>query len=91
MSSRDPRQRDPLHVRWGALIRRKRIEACLTQAELAEAIVAASDDPHLTLDQSAVSRWESGLAAPKLRYRPLIAKALDTDHTLLFSDFQSAA
>lgn len=68
---------------WGGQIRHMRIKRCLTQADLAASVVAASDGT-LTLDRSAVAHWERGQNPPALRYRRLIAVALDADVDLLF-------
>lgn len=68
---------------WGNSIRRLRIERCLTQEQLAVAIVEMSDGG-VSLDRSAVARWESGQSTPALRYRPYIAQVLETDQRLLF-------
>lgn len=59
----------------GLQINSLRREACLTQAELAAAIVnaAAEDGVTVTLDSSAVSHWEAGRFEPALRYRRYIA------------------
>lgn len=81
-----PRTPTPRASLYGRNIRDARIDACLTQEQLARAIVdtAITNGERLTLDASAVSRWEGGLFEPSLRYRPHIAAVLDADVRFLF-------
>ena len=81
--SRTPTPRARL---YGRNIRDARIDACLTQEQFARAVVdtAAAYGDELTLDASAVSRWEAGLFEPALRYRRHIAAVLDTEVRYLF-------
>jgi transcriptional regulator with XRE-family HTH domain len=63
-----------------------RRDAGLSQAELAKRIVeaAASDGEDLSLDRSAVARWEAAIFEPALRYRRYIARVLDRDRREMF-------
>jgi transcriptional regulator with XRE-family HTH domain len=80
--------------RWGLLIKDHRTnQLFLPQAEFAERIreLAAAGGVDLVIDQSTVSRWESGHCAPALRVRPFIAQACGTSPALLFQRTQAAA
>lgn len=67
-------------------IRTARLDIGLTQEAFAEAVVAAAvaDGEELSLDRSAVARWESARFEPALRYRRHIARVLDRDRRELF-------
>lgn len=65
-----------LRAVWGARIRKAREAAGLSQWEFAKA---------LDVNQSAASRWESGLASPEDWRRPIIAALLGVDANELFS------
>lgn len=62
--------------RWGVAIQRQRKFAGMSQEALAAAV---------GVKQSAVSRWESGDAAPSVENQLSIAKALRIDARVLFS------
>lgn len=62
--------------RWGVAIQRQRKFAGMSQEALAAAV---------GVKQSAVSRWESGDAAPSVENQLAIAKALRIDARVLFS------
>lgn len=58
----------------------------LSQDALAALVIqaAADDGEDISLDRSAVSRWEAGTFEPALRYRKYIARVLDRDRRELF-------
>lgn len=61
----------------GARIRARRIQADLTQVELAQAV---------QVGQTAVSQWERGLTVPTLRNLATIAKVLGCTQSDLLAD-----
>lgn len=63
-----------------------RVRCGLTQERLARAVVAAAaaSGQTISLSASAVSRWETGVFHPAVRYRPFIALALGVDLRELF-------
>lgn len=71
---------------YGANIAELRERHGLSQERFAEAVVNAAldDGEELSLDRAAVSRWESGLFTPAMRYRPYIATVLATDARVIF-------
>lgn len=80
--------------RWGLLIKDHRTNHLfLPQAEFAERIreLANAAGVDLVIDQSTVSRWESGRFAPALRVRPFIAQACGISPAVLFQRTQAAA
>lgn len=73
--------------RWGLIFKAGRTERLfLSQADFAARIVelAAEAGVDVTVDQSTVSRWETGECAPSLRTRPFVARALEIDPSVLF-------
>jgi transcriptional regulator with XRE-family HTH domain len=75
----------------GSALQLARIRLGLTQGRLAGAIVEASvaAGQQITLTASAISRWESDIFEPALRYRPFIAQALGVDPRALFPPQQA--
>lgn len=63
-----------------------RLDAGLTQEAFANRVVeaAAAEGETVTLDRSAVARWEAATFEPALRYRRHIARVLDRDRRELF-------
>lgn len=75
--------------RWGTILRdARRNRLFLTQGEFAARVteLAAEAGTDLAVDQSTVSRWESGESAPALKMRPYIAQALGVDPSMLFQE-----
>lgn len=66
---------------WGLRIRTLRVEKCMTQADLAEAIAAATGEP---LHRTAVAHWEKGRHEPALRHRKALAAVLGLPLSILF-------
>lgn len=66
---------------WGQRIRTLRIERCLTQQDLADAISATTGE---TLHRTAIAHWEKGRHEPALRHRKALAAALGLPVTILF-------
>lgn len=61
----------------------------LSQEAFAKLIQQLAHDDGKTdvvLEQSTVSRWESGEAVPALRYRKYIAEALGIDASVIFTE-----
>lgn len=67
---------DPVEL--GRRLRAARRRRGLTQGRLAAAVTAraAARGERLTLSPSAVSRWEAGIFAPAVRYRPHLEAVL---------------
>lgn len=71
-------------AQWtGLVIRQTRRGRGMTQADLA---LAVSDrlGPAYAINQSTVSRWETGASSVSLRCRQALAAALGLDSTVLF-------
>lgn len=73
--------RSPQARIWGQRIRTLRVEHCMTQQDLADAVSAAAGRP---LDRTAVTNWETGQNVPALRYRKALAAVLGLPVSILF-------
>ena len=66
---------------WGQRIRTIRVERCLTQQDLADAISTAIGEP---LHRTSVTHWERGTHEPALRHRKALASVLGLPVSILF-------
>lgn len=66
---------------WGQRIRTLRVEKCMTQQDLADAIAQATGEP---LHRTAVAHWEKGRHEPALRHRKALAGVLGLPASILF-------
>jgi len=79
--------------RWGLLIRdHRQNQLFMTQSDFAARVreFATAAGADVVIDQSTVSRWESG-SVPSLRVRPFIAAACGMAPSVLFQRTEVAA